>query len=760
MSVARFLRCVCLLALCAFNSTYVAANESLNNEATELWLKEKQKTIELISQQLAENTFDKTRLLELRQTLSTIRTELQNTVDVIQPVNDSVQADLADLGVAPEGENAPPEPDNIQELRAELTKESLIIEGLLTQAEALTSKSSRLLEKITSLRRTLFFEGLLERQVTVFNADLWKAAEEPFYTQFSNYKHIFEDKDLRELIVISSFLFLVVFFITTFLSKKRLAIKLQNDGWEHPFSLVSASLFFPFLAIGLGLLIIYQIFIAQDIVTEINQVLIQKVLMLTGFLLIVYLMTGRFLKARLIRSHLCYLICVVALLFSVDALLLESGEILGVPIELAVSQSYIVTSIFAMILGLFSFFVLIGPKDAGEYFFPRKTFILLLTISTFIIIFNVFGYAALSRYLFEGFVLILSLVTSTLVIRAIIRPYFYQIDEWLAQNKTDKKSEQLVLFWLCLSLDLILFFICLPFVAGIFGTEWQYIQDTMKQAFFGFEIGNMTISIANIGVGLLVFLSLLFMTRVIQRILDQKILPKTNMDTSVRQSITQVLGYVGLIIALMASLSAVGFDLTNLALIAGALSVGIGFGLQSIVSNFVSGLILLFERPIKVGDWLITNSGEGIVKKISVRATVVETFDRTSIIVPNAELISSSVKNWTHDDKIGRVIINVGVSYSSDPKQVRDILMDVINQDVDIIKNPKPVVYFKDFADSALIFDVRFFIWNIQDMYSISSKVRFSIWDAFKDAEIEISFPQRDLHIRTAPGLEGILDGK
>ena len=139
---------------------------------------------------------------------------------------------------------------------------------------------------------------------------------------------------------------------------------------------------------------------------------------------------------------------------------------------------------------------------------------------------------------------------------------------------------------------------------------------------------------------------------------------------------------------------------------------------------------------------------------------MVETFDRTSIIVPNAELISSSVKNWTHDDRIGRVIINVGVSYSSDPQQVRDILMDVINQDVDIIKNPKPVVYFKDFADSALIFDVRFFIWNIQDMYAISSKVRFSIWDAFKDAEIEISFPQRDLHIRTAPGLEGILDGK
>ena len=232
------------------------------------------------------------------------------------------------------------------------------------------------------------------------------------------------------------------------------------------------------------------------------------------------------------------------------------------------------------------------------------------------------------------------------------------------------------------------------------------------------------------------------------------------MDTSVRQSITQVLGYVGLIIALMASISAVGFDLTNLALIAGALSVGIGFGLQSIVSNFVSGLILLFERPIKVGDWLITNSGEGIVKKISVRATVVETFDRTSIIVPNAELISSSVKNWTHADRVGRVIVNVGVSYSSDPQQVRDLLMDMITENEDVLKTPKPTVLFKDFADSALIFEIRFFISNIQEIFPISSQVRFDIWEVFKEAGVEISFPQRDLHIRTAPGLEGVFDGK
>lgn len=757
----KLLRCFSYLCLVVFSvhSSAVAAQELINQEATKLWLKEKQETIELISQQLADNTIDKARLLELRQTLRSARTELQYKVDVIKPVNNSVQADLADLGAAPD-EDAPPEPDNIQKLRAELTNESLIIEGLLTQAEALTSKSSRLLEKITSLRRTLFLDGLFERQMAVFNTTLWKTAEEPFYAQFSNYRGIFYDKTLRSLSVISGCILLVVFLFATLVSKKRLTIKLQNAGREHVFPLVSASLVLPFLAIGLGLLFIYQLFISQGIVTEANHLLIQKVLMLTGFLFAVYLMTGRFLKAALIRSHLRYLICVVALLFAVDTLLLESGKIIGVPIELAVVQSYIVSLTFAFILGLFSLFVLIGPKETKDYFFPRKIFVVFLTISLSIIIFNVFGYAALSRYIFEGFVLIFSLLASILVIRAVIRPYFYRLDKRFSQDNIGEDSEQVIYFWLCLSLDLILFFICLPFVAGIFGTEWQYIQETIKQAFFGFKVGNMTISISNIGVGLLVFLTLLFITRVIQRILDQKILPKTNMDTSVRQSITQVLGYVGLIVALMASISAVGFDLTNLALIAGALSVGIGFGLQSIVSNFVSGLILLFERPIKVGDWLITNSGEGIVKKISVRATVVETFDRTSIIVPNAELISSSVKNWTHADRVGRVIVNVGVSYSSDPQQVRDLLMDMITENKDVLKTPKPTVLFKDFADSALIFEIRFFISNIQEIFPISSQVRFDIWEVFKEAGVEISFPQRDLHIRTAPGLEGVFDGK
>jgi small-conductance mechanosensitive channel len=236
--------------------------------------------------------------------------------------------------------------------------------------------------------------------------------------------------------------------------------------------------------------------------------------------------------------------------------------------------------------------------------------------------------------------------------------------------------------------------------------------------------------------------------------LSEKVLPKTRIDDSLQQSIIQVAGYIGLIVALLVGISSLGFDLTSLALIAGALSVGIGFGLQSIVSNFVSGLILLFERPIKIGDWIITNSGEGIVKKINVRATEVETFDRTSIIIPNSELISASVKNWTHKDKIGRIIIKVGVSYDSDPHQVLELLKEYVTDNDLLLQWPKPKIVFMDFADSALIFDLRFFIHDIQEVNEIQTQVRLDIWDLFKAHDIEISYPQRDIHIRSAAGLK------
>ena len=256
------------------------------------------------------------------------------------------------------------------------------------------------------------------------------------------------------------------------------------------------------------------------------------------------------------------------------------------------------------------------------------------------------------------------------------------------------------------------------------------------------------------------FFVLLIVTRSLRGWMENTYLPATNLDPGLRNSISTAVGYIGLFVASALAISYAGFDLSKLAIIAGALSVGIGFGLQSVVSNFVSGLILLAERPIKAGDWIIVSGQEGTVRKISVRATEIETFDRASVIVPNSDLISSTVVNWTHSNTLGRFSIPVGVSYDSDPEQVRDLLLQIVNDHPDVLSYPEPRVFFMDFGSSSLDFRVDGYLKDIGMTLVVRSALRFTIFKRFKEAGIEIPFPQSDLHLRSVdPDAAVVLSG-
>ncbi|RUY15702.1 mechanosensitive ion channel, partial [Mesorhizobium sp. M7A.F.Ca.CA.001.13.2.1] len=183
------------------------------------------------------------------------------------------------------------------------------------------------------------------------------------------------------------------------------------------------------------------------------------------------------------------------------------------------------------------------------------------------------------------------------------------------------------------------------------------------------------------------------------------VMARGKVDTGVRNSIRLAVGYAGVALAALVGISAAGIDLSSLALVAGALSLGIGFGLQNVVSNFVSGLILLAERPFKVGDWIVAGDVSGTVKKISVRATEIETFQRQSVILPNSNLINNAVGNWTHRNKLGRVDIKVGVAYGSDVKQVHAVLLEIARSHPMVLKNPEPFVLFSNFGPAALEFE-------------------------------------------------------
>jgi small-conductance mechanosensitive channel len=251
---------------------------------------------------------------------------------------------------------------------------------------------------------------------------------------------------------------------------------------------------------------------------------------------------------------------------------------------------------------------------------------------------------------------------------------------------------------------------------------------------------------------ILILVGLLALNGWVQRRFEKKFLTMAGIERGARESIATITNYLGIALVIIITLAIAGMDFSRLAIIAGALSVGIGFGLQNVVNNFVSGLILLFERPIKTGDWIAAGGVEGHVKKISIRSTQIETFDSADIIIPNSELISGNLTNWELKDKVGRIRVPVGVAYGSNTGLVRDLLIKVATEhDSVITKNlniPDPVVMFLSFGDSSLDFDLRCFIKDIKKRASVVSDLNFAIDAIFRENDIEIPFPQRDIHLQ------------
>ena len=263
----------------------------------------------------------------------------------------------------------------------------------------------------------------------------------------------------------------------------------------------------------------------------------------------------------------------------------------------------------------------------------------------------------------------------------------------------------------------------------------------------GFQIGTLNITPTRLATALLAFAVTLHLSRYIKNHVVPHGLKYTKLDRGAREAVASLAGYLGIIIAILIALSITGVKMQSIAIIAGALSVGIGFGLQNIVNNFISGLILLFERPIRRGDWIVTGDTEGYVKSINIRSTQIETFDRADVIVPNSELITAKVTNWMLRDPFGRILIPIGVSYDADVEKAYNILLDIALNHPMVVKKHRqmsePKVLFRKFGDSALELELRCFIKDIDQRLNVISELNFAIVAAFRREGIEIPFPQR-----------------
>ncbi|ACB96782.1 DUF3772 domain-containing protein [Beijerinckia indica] len=283
------------------------------------------------------------------------------------------------------------------------------------------------------------------------------------------------------------------------------------------------------------------------------------------------------------------------------------------------------------------------------------------------------------------------------------------------------------------AMRVLLLFVAIFFLLAPWGLQSNDVSNDLGAAFFGFKVGGVTISLSSIIMGIAVFTATFLAVKAFQKWLDKQLLPKTRLDAGLRNSIGTSLGYLAIILAVASSSAYLGLNFERLALLAGALSVGIGFGLQSIINNFVSGLILLWERAVRVGDWIVVGGEQGFVRKINVRSTEIETFDRAAVIIPNSNIISGVVKNLVRNDTTSRVLIPITVSATANPEQVRSVLLEIAKANEMVLSLPSPQVFFIEVTASSLTFELNCYVGDVITLRRVKSDLYFEIYRRFKE---------------------------
>lgn len=708
----------------------------------------------------------KKRVEELARSVKTI-------IDEQSPRADAIRSRLKELGPKPD-EKAPPESEDITKEREEREKSLADIDETVKLARAIIVQSDQVSTSITDQRRSLFAQQLFAQTESLFSPKLW--ADVVSTLPYDLTALVFMTSDtIRQAVQTAGllgglFIFLgLILTAVASLATRRFILALieRRTLFGNPtrFQACLRAISFAMTGALVPAIGAYIIGSAVD-QAAILPARVEPVLfaMLRGYVFMSFVMgladgilAAKRPEWRVLSVPDEIAIRMTRMVRDLSVLIVASRifETVNRAIAAGLGLSVVTKSIFALLIALLLAYGLQSlrpdPKPQDQRAIPdqRPAWTVIARIIAWILVFGtlfgvLFGYTSLAAFLTEQMSWITILVTLVFLAIVFVRETFDQVSSPYTrlfrsiQGATGFSRTSLEQLAVLISgiVQIIIIGLGVALALAPWGVDSGDILFPLRAAVFGFSIGDVTVSFGAAFFALVIFGLGVLITRSIQRWLTGTYLPRTQLDSGLRNSITTGLGYFGYIIAAGFSLSALGLSLERVTIVAGALSVGIGFGLQSIVNNFVSGLILLWERGIRVGDWIVVGAEEGYVKRINVRATEIETFDRSVVIVPNSNLVSGIVKNRVHNNRMGRVIVSIPVGRDADPDRVTAVLMRCAADNSDLLSDPPPVVQFKKIGETTKDFDLIAYVADVDFGAQVASDLTFSIDRALRAEKI------------------------
>lgn len=721
-------------------------------------------------------------LADLKLQLGALSKKLLDTGVAFRPRLSEINTRLEQLGAAPSGDQGA-EPQIITEERKRLTAEKAEINAIIGETEETSLTVNRMSAEISDARRELFAKTLSQRVDlnAALGSEVVSAANDQVISLgriVNSWWRFVVTFKLNSFLAAAFFAFIAALVIQIG-ARRILGTLYDRDPTNEDPSYLSRllvafwSTVIPSAAVSAFLATTYFFLNYFNVLrTDIGTIL-ESLFIVLGIVFFIHRLGFACISPDMPQWRLlpvaarpgrilAWLITATALTSGLDSFANTVSRILSSPLPLTMAKSMIAAVMVGILILAIAFLKPIERDEDGAVRpWPRAFKVFLVLLGLMPILAAVFGYIGLARFISQQIVVtgafLVTMYLGFLTGRAITEEQAFASSK-LGKVMRDRfhfddgTLDQLGLAAGIL-ITLVVALIGIPLVLMQFGFQWAELKTLFYSLMTGFQLGNISISLMGLLTGILLFVLVYLVTRWFQNWLDNSVMARGRVDSGVRNSIRTVVGYVGLCIAALVGISAAGFNLSNLALIAGGLSLGIGFGLQNIVQNFVSGLILLAERPFKAGDWVEAGPVSGIVKKISVRATEVETFQKQSIIVPNSTLINGNVGNWTHRNKLGRIDINVKAAYTEEPRRVHELLYEIVRGHPSILKNPEPFVAFQSMDDSTLVFDVYAHVADITSTGGIKNELRFQIVERFHAEGLHLASSSTDL-VLSVPEIE------